>query len=61
VLALGEALAGAGVTLFLDTLACLPVMDGNRVVGVEVENKSGRGFAGLFHFRLDVQRFHRAA
>lgn len=43
VLALDEALAEAGVEVLFDTLACLPVMDGNRVAGLEVENKSGRG------------------
>ena len=42
VLALDEALQAAGVNLWLDTLACLPVMEGRQVVGVEVENKSGR-------------------
>lgn len=43
VLALDEALEDAGVDLWLDTLFCQPVMDGERVVGLEVENKSGRG------------------
>ena len=43
VLALDEALADAGVALWLDTLFCRPVMDGARIVGLEVENKSGRG------------------
>jgi len=42
-LALDEALEDAGVTLWLDTLACLPVREGTRVAGVVVENKSGRG------------------
>ena len=42
-LALDELLAQAGVDVWLDTLACLPVMDGARLAGVEVENKSGRG------------------
>lgn len=42
-LALDELLMKAGVDLWLDTLVCLPILDGNRVVGVEVENKSGRG------------------
>jgi len=42
-LALDEALAEAGVEVLFDTLVCLPVMDGNRVAGLEVENKSGRG------------------
>jgi len=43
VLALDEALEDAGVNLWLDTLFCQPVMDGERIVGIEVENKSGRG------------------
>jgi hypothetical protein len=43
VLALDETLLGAGVTMWLDTLVCRPVMQGDFVVGVEVENKSGLG------------------
>lgn len=43
VLAIDEALETAGVHLWLDTLACKPVMESERVRGVEVENKSGRG------------------
>lgn len=43
VLALDEALETAGVALWLDTLFCQPVMEGTRVVGLEAENKSGRG------------------
>jgi 2-polyprenyl-6-methoxyphenol hydroxylase-like FAD-dependent oxidoreductase len=43
VLALDEVLEDAGVDLWLDTLFCQPVMDGERIVGLEVENKSGRG------------------
>jgi len=43
ILALDEALMEAGVETWLDTLICLPAMKGERVVGVEVENKSGRG------------------
>ena len=43
VLALDEALTDAGVALWLDTLVCQPVLEGERVAGVEVENKSGRG------------------
>ncbi len=39
---LDEVLYGSGVDLWLDTLACQPMMVGNRVTGVEVENKSGR-------------------
>lgn len=41
-LALDEALIEAGVALWLDTLACTPVMADERVAGIEVENKSGR-------------------
>lgn len=43
VLAMDELLEGAGVDLWLDTLICEPVLEGRRVVGLEVENKSGRG------------------
>ena len=43
VLALDEALEEAGVELWLDTLACVPVMEGRRVAGVEMEAKEGRG------------------
>ena len=43
VLALDEVLVEAGVDLWLDTLACAPQMTGDRVTGLEVENKSGRG------------------
>jgi succinate dehydrogenase/fumarate reductase flavoprotein subunit len=39
---LDEVLYESGVDLWLDTLACQPMMVGNRVTGVEVENKSGR-------------------
>jgi len=43
VLALDEVLVDAGVNVWLDTLVCAPLMDGTRVTGVEVENKSGHG------------------
>jgi hypothetical protein len=43
VLAFDEALEDAGVEIWLDTLVCAPIMEGNRVAGAEVENKSGRG------------------
>ena len=48
VLAIDEALEAAGVDVWLDTLFCRAVLDadpvvGRRVVGIEVENKSGRG------------------
>ena len=42
-LALDEVLEAAGVEVWLDTLVCRPVMEGRRVSGLEVENKSGRG------------------
>ncbi|MDR3708492.1 MAG: FAD-dependent oxidoreductase [Capsulimonadaceae bacterium] len=42
ILALDEALIDAGVHLWLDTLACVPVMRDQRVCGVEVETKAGR-------------------
>jgi ribulose 1,5-bisphosphate synthetase/thiazole synthase len=45
-LALDEVLLDAGVDLWLDTLICDTVVKGDRVVGIEVENKSGRGFIG---------------
>jgi len=43
ILALDEVLADAGVEMWFDTLVCASVMNGECVVGVEVENKSGRG------------------
>lgn len=43
VLALDEALEAAGVDTWYDTLLCRAVLQGARVTGVEVENKSGRG------------------
>ena len=43
VLAMDEALVAAGVDIWFDTLVCTPVMEGDKVAGVEVENKSGRG------------------
>jgi len=42
VLGLDEVLEGCEADLWLDSLACSPIMKGNRIVGVEVENKSGR-------------------
>jgi hypothetical protein len=42
VLALDEVLLEAGVDLWLDTLVCQPVMEGDRVRGVEAETKAGR-------------------
>jgi len=45
-LALDKVLLEAGVDLWLDTLICDSVLEGDRVIGVEVENKSGRGFIG---------------
>jgi len=39
---LDELLENSTVDLWLDTLACLPVMKGKRITGIEVENKSGR-------------------
>jgi succinate dehydrogenase/fumarate reductase flavoprotein subunit len=41
-LGLDEVLENSGVELWLDTLGCLPLLEGSRVAGVEVENKSGR-------------------
>ncbi|MFW6163089.1 MAG: FAD-dependent oxidoreductase [Planctomycetota bacterium] len=42
-LALDELVVEAGIELWLDTLICTPAMDGDRVVGLEVETKGGRG------------------
>ncbi|MFP4057005.1 MAG: FAD-dependent oxidoreductase [Candidatus Brocadiia bacterium] len=42
-LALDEVLCEAGVDLWLDTLAAAPALEGRRISGIEVENKSGRG------------------
>ena len=42
-LALDELVVEAGIELWLDTLICSPVTEGDRVVGVEVETKGGRG------------------
>ncbi|MBD3185101.1 FAD-dependent oxidoreductase [Candidatus Poribacteria bacterium] len=42
-LALDKVLMDSGVELWLDTLVCDCVMDRDRITGVEVENKSGRG------------------
>lgn len=42
-LALDELVVESGVELWLDTLICTPAMEGDRVVGVEVETKGGRG------------------
>lgn len=39
---LDELLENSSVDLWLDTLACLPVMKGKKITGIEVENKSGR-------------------
>jgi len=43
ILALDEVLLEAGVELWFDTLICESVVKGDRIIGVEVENKSGRG------------------
>jgi len=42
ILALDEVLLGAGVDIWLDTLVCQPVVEGDRVRGVEAETKAGR-------------------
>jgi hypothetical protein len=42
VIAMEELLLEAGVEIMYDTLICQPVMEGNRVRGVEVENRDGR-------------------
>ncbi len=43
VLALDELVINEKVDVWLDTLICQPIMEQDRVRGVEVENKSGRG------------------
>jgi len=43
VLALDETLEDAGVEVLYDTLVCAARKDGDRVTGLEVENKTGRG------------------
>ncbi len=43
VLAMDELLAEAGVDCWYDTLICATVVEGDRLTGIEVENKSGRG------------------
>lgn len=43
VLALDEALEEAGVEIWLDTLMTGTVLEGDRLTGIEVENKGGRG------------------
>ncbi len=42
-LSLDEVLDEAGVDVWFDTLVCDAVMEGNLLVALEVENKSGRG------------------
>ena len=42
VFGLDELLERSSIDGWLDTLACLPIVKGNTVRGVEVENKSGR-------------------
>lgn len=41
-LGLDEVVEQCGADLWLDTLACTPILSGQKVAGVEVENKSGR-------------------
>jgi len=43
ILALDRVLVEAGIEIWYDTLICESVVEGDRVIGVEVENKSGRG------------------
>lgn len=42
-LALDPMIVEAGVELWLDTLVCEPVVEGDRIAGIEVETKGGRG------------------
>ena len=43
VLSLDKVLEEAGVEIWYDTLICSAAMQGNKITGIEVENKSGRG------------------
>jgi len=43
VLALDEAIEEAGIDLWLDALVCQPVVRANRVEGLEIETKGGKG------------------
>jgi len=43
VLALDELVMNAKVDVWLDTVICQPTMNKDRITGLEVENKSGRG------------------
>ncbi len=43
VLALDELLANENVSVWFDTLICSSLVEAGRIVGIEVENKSGRG------------------
>jgi hypothetical protein len=63
VLAIDEALEAAGVHLWLDTLACRPLVTDGLARGVEVENKSGRGLltaACIVDATGDADLLHRA-
>jgi len=42
VLSLDEMLTKAGVSVWYDTLVCQPVLKGDRITGLEVENRDGR-------------------
>lgn len=43
ILALDEVLGNAGIDMWYDTVICEAEMEGNKVIGAVVENKSGRG------------------
>lgn len=43
IIALDEILVNAGVDVWFDTIVAGAVVDGQRITGIEVENKSGRG------------------
>ncbi len=45
-LALDKLLIDSGVEIWLDTLICDSVTKDEHIIGVEIENKSGRGFIG---------------
>lgn len=46
ILSLDELVTNSGIEVWYDTLVTRPVMNGDTVTGLEVENKSGRGVIG---------------
>jgi len=63
ILAVDELLSDAGVDVWLDTRVCMPVLDGNRLRAIEVENRDGRILieaAGFVDATGDALVAHRA-